>query len=85
MSTLKRYRKKPVEVEAVQLTKKNTDEVRNWCGAKFAGGKEIGLNIATLEGTMRADIGDYIIQGVAGEFYPCKPDVFAATYEEVDE
>ena len=40
------------------------------------------LRIRTLEGTMRAEVGDYIIKGVQGEFYPCKPDIFAATYEE---
>lgn len=43
------------------------------------------MMIATLEGIMKADLGDYIIKGVAGEFYPCKPDIFAATYEEVDQ
>ena len=44
-----------------------------------------GLKITTLEGTMNADIGDFIIKGVKGEFYPCKPDIFEATYEEVIE
>lgn len=44
-----------------------------------------GLDIKTLEGTMRADVGDWIIQGVKGELYPCKPDIFAATYEPVIE
>jgi len=43
-----------------------------------------GIEIATLEGVMRADVGDWIIRGVAGEFYPCKPDIFAATYEPVE-
>jgi hypothetical protein len=46
-------------------------------------GPAYGL-IPTLEGVMRADIGDWIIRGVAGEFYPCKPDIFEATYEAVD-
>ena len=41
------------------------------------------INIETLEGTMRADVGDYIIKGVKGELYPCKPDIFNATYEKV--
>ena len=41
------------------------------------------LTIQTLEGHMRADVGDWIIRGVAGEFYPCKPDIFAATYEAI--
>lgn len=44
-----------------------------------------GLDIDTLEGRMEASIGDYIIKGVNGEFYPCKPDIFAKTYEEVTE
>lgn len=43
------------------------------------------LRIRTLEGTMRADVGDWIIKGVMGEFYPCKPDIFAATYDAVNE
>ena len=43
------------------------------------------LRIKTLEGTMRVDLGDWIIRGIAGEFYPCKPDIFAATYEPVEE
>ena len=44
-----------------------------------------GLTIDTLKGKMKADIGDYIIKGINGEFYPCKPDIFAKTYEEVTE
>lgn len=43
------------------------------------------IQVTTLEGQMRADLGDWIIRGVQGEFYPCKPDIFAATYEPVDE
>lgn len=43
-----------------------------------------GFYIQTLEGKMRADIGDYIIKGIKGEFYPCKPDIFLQTYEKVD-
>jgi hypothetical protein len=46
-------------------------------------GKEGGVSIKTLEGTMRGNVGDWIIQGVTGELYPCKPDIFAATYEPV--
>jgi len=46
---------------------------------------EFAQDIVTLEGVMRADVGDYIITGVAGERYPCKPDIFAATYEPVEE
>ncbi|SUC37499.1 hypothetical protein [Prevotella pallens] len=47
--------------------------------------EEKGLRIQTLEGEMKADIGDYIIKGVNGEFYPCKPDIFEKTYEKLSE
>ena len=83
----KKYRKKPVTIEAMQLTRHNVHEVAEWCGADlghtFGSTEPDALNINTLEGTMAAYIGDYIIRGVQGEFYPCKPDIFAATYEEV--
>ena len=79
-----RYRKKPVEVEAVQFTRTNDPEVQDhldtcedWWYAEGL------LHIDTLEGTMTASVGDYIIKGVQGEFYPCKPDIFEATYEPV--
>jgi hypothetical protein len=87
-----KYRKKPVVVEAFRygvdggpdwfhdlvnsndiITRKAVDSTDIWC------------EIKTLEGTMRADYGDYIIRGVHGEVYPCKPDIFAETYEKVDE
>lgn len=83
---IKQYRKKPVVISAVQWTGENVNEIQEFCAnAKF--GVEIGgskkLEIQTLEGTMRADIRDYIIRGVKGEFYPCKPDVFEKTYEPI--
>ncbi|MFD3523877.1 hypothetical protein [Streptomyces sp. NPDC058653] len=87
-----KFRKKPVEIEAVQLTRNTTpDKVASWCGGRvtphpeknYTGGPLV-IEIDTLEGTMRAEPGDWIIKGVAGEFYPCKPDIFAATYEAVE-
>lgn len=79
------YRKKPVVIEAVRWTGKNIDEVCFFTGR--TGGELMydhgRLLIKTLEGDMFAETGDYIIKGVAGEFYPCKPDIFAQTYEEV--
>jgi hypothetical protein len=82
------YRKKPVTVEAVQL---RDVELRTLITLQnFAGlGNDIfeavedGILINTLEGKMKASIGDFIIKGVQGEFYPCKPDIFEKTYEEV--
>lgn len=80
------FRKKPVEIEAVQLP---FTSAPSWLAdAMDAGTVRYYTNgaasIDTLEGTMTAVRGDWIIQGVKGELYPCKPDIFAATYEPVD-
>ena len=74
-----KYRKKPVVIEARQLADGNFDEILGWVD----GGNETltGIEVPTLEGVMLATLGDWIIQGVKGEFYPCKPDIFEATYE----
>lgn len=63
-------------------------ELAEWCGGisqmmEPPEGTTFGIYIPTLEGEMRADPGDWIIQGVKGEFYPCKPDIFEETYDEV--
>lgn len=89
------FRKKPVVIEAKRLPgdPKPHDlahniaalDVANWCGGKLitdAMGECILID--TLEGQMRADPGDWIIKGIKNEFYPCKPDIFAATYEAVE-
>lgn len=77
-----KFRKKPVEIEAVQYIGHNFDEIEKFVGgdAEFRDGE---LVVATLEGPLRATPGDWIIKGVKGEFYPCKPDIFAETYEPV--
>ena len=82
----KQYRKKPVVVEAICWTGNNRDEVRSFLhGSAESYVYDVDtLEIATLEGTMRAPVGDWIIRGIKGEFYPCKPDIFEATYEAVD-
>lgn len=79
---IKKYKKKPVEIEAIQLTKESQFIVCNFCQGKATLCNN-GLMIPTLEGTMLGNWGDYIIKGVTGEFYPCKPDVFKQTYDEV--
>ena len=81
------FRKKPVVIEARQVPReadwsREAPSLACWCG----GGPTVDalgpcILIDTLEGQMRADPGDWIIKGVAGEFYPCKPEIFAATYE----
>jgi hypothetical protein len=80
-----KFRKKPVVIEAVQFTGDNAHEVWQLCAAAEFHNNMPGtfMLIKTLEGNMVADPGDWIIRGVKGEFYPCKPDIFAATYETV--
>lgn len=77
------YRKRPIIIEAVQLTEDNIDALLKFCGDKIKSHPLTGVVIETLEGNMLASKGDYIIKGVNGEFYPCKPDIFEKTYEEV--
>jgi len=77
------YRKKPVVIEAVQFTLRSFDECEEFVGGDFGKDKEGNTVIATLEGAMRVSLNDWIIRGVKGEFYPCKPDIFEATYEPV--
>lgn len=83
-----KYRKKPVVIEARQCIEGNDpQELASWCGGKVCGvghcGEKVWIEIPTLEGVMRASYGDFVIQGVNGEFYPCKPDIFEKTYEAV--
>jgi hypothetical protein len=86
-----KFRKRPVVIEAVQWTGGNAEEVAAFFPAdlppRFTSSGDMPdfrqVEIDTLEGTMRTDPGDWIIKGVAGEFYPCKPDIFEATYERV--
>lgn len=80
-----KYRKKPVVIDAWQLTKENVEAgIPDWIDLDtvhiFDGGV-LFAEIVTLEGVMQASEGDYIIKGVQGEFYACKPDIFEQTYE----
>lgn len=82
-----KYRKKPVVIEAIQLeySTESQDSIIKWSGNIIRKGLDGGLIIPTLEGNMVANTGDYIIKGVNGEFYPCKPDIFYATYDALGE
>ena len=88
-----RYRKKPVVIEAVQYEGdfQVIDKWLNDLGYPEDDGPGVWQNddesigILTLEGEMRGNVGDWIIRGVKGEFYPCKPDIFEATYELVED
>lgn len=85
MNDIRQFRKKPIVIEAARLDNKSSLRIDlvEWCDGKIR--DDDGIDIPTLEGTMIASIGDWIIRGVKGEFYPCKPDIFAATYEAVDD
>ena len=79
-----KYRKKPVSIDAVLFNGTNHDEIAEFCAPNpVKVGGNFTLLIPTLEGEMTASKGDWIIRGVKGEFYPCKPDIFEATYEAV--
>lgn len=81
-----KFRKKPVEVEAVQWTGENVGEIKSFAGLDVSVqyyDLPPTLRIYTLEGVMTAKPGDWIIKGVQGELYPCKPDVFEKTYEPI--
>ena len=83
------YRKKPVVIEALQYDGTNAGKILYWMqGRSLEDAITIHpegdtFSIQTLEGTMTASIGDFVIKGVNGEFYPCKPDIFEKTYDKV--
>lgn len=86
-----KYRKKPVVIDAMQFFDDADviSELSDFIGMEIVIDYSVSTNplmkIATLEGVMDAKQGDYIIKGVNGEFYPCKPDIFEKTYEKVEE
>jgi hypothetical protein len=79
---MKNYRKKPVIIQATQYTSDNVQELIDEIGASAFYCNN--LFIRTLEGDMKASVGDYIIKGISGEYYPCKPDIFESSYDLVD-
>ena len=89
-----KYRKKPVVIEAVQLNQYSLTELYDFLGITNKGSfldcgcgidpTDGQFKITTLEGVMVASVNDYIIRGAKGELYPCKPDIFEATYEKVE-
>lgn len=81
---IKKFRKKPVIIEAIQWNGENLSEIDEFTKNEVKNHESV-LIIPTLEGDMYASLNDYIIKGVNGEFYPCKPDIFDKTYEEVTE
>lgn len=94
MTVVSKFRKKPVVIEAIQVEQRMlwpdwfhdavTDNRIIVHGVGKYGSGDVYVEIATAEGVMRGDIGDWVIRGIKGELYPCKPDIFAATYEVVE-
>lgn len=80
---MKKYIKKPVEVEAIQYNKNKIGESLDFCDKMQYNSNDNEYYIKTLEGKMKVSERDYIIKGIKGEFYPCKPDIFEATYQSV--
>lgn len=83
-----KFRKKPIVIEAMQLRPDTLAQCIEFVGEDLDDGtceSECYIYIRTLEGTMGARCGDWIIQGVSGEFYPCKPDIFVQTYDPVED
>lgn len=81
---MKKYRKKPVVIDAIQFNGWNFGEIQDWMfnyKGIYPSCYKDTMIINTLEGDMVANVGDFIIKGVNGEFYPCKPDIFKKTYE----
>ena len=81
-----KYRKKPAVIDAIEWTGSNAAEVVEFMKSSYSSifDDNQNLTIHTLEGDMKANIGDFIIRGVDGEYYPCKPEIFNKTYEPVD-
>lgn len=93
-----RYRKRPVQIEAIQYDGTNADEIIEWSGARWIDVvtderdpddpnnflREPALVIGTLEGDMHVSAGDFVIRGVQNEYYPCKESIFRETYESVE-
>jgi len=83
---IQKYQKKPVTIEAIQFKEETIPTIKEWLGENLVLEPHLSsvhwaYYIVTLEGKMLVSLGDFIIKGVKGEFYPCKPDIFYATYD----
>ena len=100
MKKVESYQKKPVNIQAIQFDENNGQYIEDWINSQSEGAASFHISaastigsefvtrlifITTLGGEMRADIGDFIIRGIKGEFYPCKPGIFESWYIEIAE
>ena len=81
---IQKYRKKPVIIEAIQWAGDNIEEIKQFTKSSitYTGGDF--FYVPTLEGVMKASLNDYIVKGIDGEYYPCKPNIFELTYELIE-
>lgn len=84
MTKPKLYCKKPIVVTALQWTGNNEESICEFVGEKYFINSRGELYIETLEGILKANVGDYIVRGLAGEFYPCREDIFLNSYNEME-
>ena len=84
MPLVNQYIKKPQIIEAIQFTGDNFNEIQRWCSVHLEEYSDGTFGVPTLEGTMKANVNDFIIKGIKGEYYPCKPDIFELTYDKVE-
>ncbi|MFB5623347.1 MAG: hypothetical protein ACE5RP_00300 [Nitrosopumilus sp.] len=88
---IKKFKKKPVVIEAIQWNGNNNEEVVDFIGwdnlnAEFKENEsDVNFSISTLKGDMKVSMGDWVIKGIKGEFYTCKPEIFEETYELVED
>lgn len=83
--SIKNYTKKPITIQAIKYDGNNIQEIIDFVGNENLTFSDVGImqwSIKTLEGDMLISLGDYVIKGVKGEFYPCKPDIFEMTYDK---
>ena len=84
---MKNYTKKPITIQAIKYDGNNIQEIIDFVGNENLTFSDVGImqwSIKTLEGDMLISLGDYVIKGIKGEFYPCKPDIFEMSYDEVN-
>ena len=84
-----RFRKKPIMIDAIQYDGSNGSSLYSWSSGRVIQSPVLEgqpcVQVQTMEGMMTGAVGDWIIRGIMGEFYPCKPDIFAATYDPVED
>lgn len=81
--TIIEAKKKPVIIQCIEWTGRNFEDIKKFCGSDKCSLEKLKLIIPTLEGNHEAIVGDFIIKGVQGEFYPCKHNIFMQTYDIV--